>query len=84
MEYVSQTYRAFWCDGRDISDPSVLAQLMTEHLANKADGESCRIAWDWETAWHETGQPGVPLIVSPDGDLLVGCVPVEEIRRFFV
>jgi hypothetical protein len=30
-----------------------------------------------------TGQAGVPLIVSPDGDLLVGCVPEERVRRFF-
>ena len=84
MEYVRQIYRALWREGRDISDPSVLTQLMTGHLAYKANEESCRIARDWETAWHETGQAGVPLIVSPAGDLLVGCVPVEEIRRFFV
>jgi predicted DsbA family dithiol-disulfide isomerase len=84
MKYVRQVYRAFWCDGRDISDPSVLAQLVIEHQADKVDEESCRVAWEWETAWHETGQAGVPLIVSSAGDLLVGCVPVEEIRRFFV
>ena len=84
MEYVRQIYRALWCDGRDISDPSVLMQLMMEHSADKADEESCSIAREWEAAWNATGQTGVPLIVSLAGDLLIGCVPVEKIRRFFV
>jgi hypothetical protein len=26
----------------------------------------------------------VPLLVSPDGDLLVGCVPAEQVRHFFL
>ena len=36
-----------------------------------------------EAAWHATGQAGVPLIVAPDGDLLVGCVPAEDTAGFF-
>jgi hypothetical protein len=45
--------------------------------------EDRRVAQEWESAWHVTGQAGVPLIVSPEGDLLVGCAPSEDIRRFF-
>ena len=84
MEFVRQAYRAFWCEGRDLSDPSVLQQLAGESAVDGAVEESCRIAQEWETAWRATGQAGVPLIVSPEGDLLVGCVPPEDVRRFFV
>lgn len=83
MEFVRKIYRAFWCEGKDISDPSVLSLLADGHLAADHDESSRRTAHEWEMAWHATGQAGVPLIVSPDGDLLVGCVPEERVRRFF-
>ena len=88
MAFVRETYRAFWCEGRDISDPDVLRQLVeqargsTERPDTISD-ESRQVAQEWETAWHRTGQAGVPLLVSPDGDLLVGCVPTDQIRQFF-
>lgn len=83
MEFVQRTYRAFWCDGQDISDPQVLQQLSGEPLQTDVDETSLLTAQRWETAWHATGQAGVPLIVAPSGDLLVGCVPVEQVRSFF-
>lgn len=83
MEYVRRAYRAFWCNGRDISDQAVLTQLLEGLGEGEADEQSRRMAEEWESAWHQTGQAGVPLIVSPQGDLLVGCVPAEDIRRFF-
>ena len=87
MAFVRETYRAFWCEGRDISDPAVLSQLVEQgggspESKGTINEESRQVAQEWEAAWHATGQAGVPLIVSPEGDLLVGCVPVEEIRRF--
>ena len=87
MAFVRETYRAFWCEGRDISDPVVL-RLLVEQEGGSPDSmgmlndESRQVAQEWEVAWHATGQAGVPLIVSPEGRLLVGCAPVEEIRRF--
>lgn len=83
MDFVQRTYRAFWSEGQDISDPLVLKQLAGEHCAEDIDGENQLIAQRWETAWHATGQNGVPLLVSPDGDLLVGCVPREQVQQFF-
>ena len=88
MTFVRKTYRAFWCEGKDISDPAVLRQLVEQAGASSEsmgtiDGEARRMAQEWETAWHRTGQAGVPLMVSPEGDLLVGCAPEEQIRRFF-
>src|ERR1041385_9320618 len=38
MTFVRETYRAFWCDGKDISDPEVLGQL-----AKQAGGSSERM-----------------------------------------
>lgn len=83
MEFVRKIYTAFWCEGKDISDPSVLSLLADGHLVADHDESSRRTAHEWEKAWHATGQAGVPLIVSPEGDLLVGCVPEERVRRFF-
>jgi predicted DsbA family dithiol-disulfide isomerase len=83
MEFVRQVYRAFWCEGQDISDLSVLSKLAGVSLSRDHDESSHRSAQEWEAAWHETGQAGVPLIVSPQGDLLVGCVPAERVSRFF-
>lgn len=88
MAFVRETYLAFWCGGRDISDPEVLRQLVEQggglpESRGTIDDESRQVAQEWEAAWHETGQAGVPLIVSPEGELLVGCAPAEQIRRFF-
>lgn len=81
MEFVRKVYRAFWCEGLDISDKTVLAEL-AGGAGNVGSGNR-HIAQEWETAWHATGESGVPLIVSPEGEFLVGCVPEESIRRFF-
>jgi predicted DsbA family dithiol-disulfide isomerase len=88
MAFVRETYRAFWCEGRDISDPLVLRQLVEQvgglqESMGPIDDESRQVAQEWEAAWHRTGQAGVPLLVSPEGDLLVGCVPSDQIRQFF-
>jgi predicted DsbA family dithiol-disulfide isomerase len=83
MEFVRNVYRAFWREGRDISDPSVLNGLAGGPVSSGPDENSHRTALEWETAWHATGRGGVPMIVAPDGDQLVGCVPEEQVRRFF-
>jgi predicted DsbA family dithiol-disulfide isomerase len=83
MAFVRNVYRAFWREGQDISDPSVLSRLSEVAFPSADNDNNLRTAQEWEAAWHETGQAGVPLIVSPKGDLLVGCVPVERVSRFF-
>ena len=78
MQMVRALYRAFWVNGQDISNPLVLDEF------GITDGSDLdQVMEEWNTAWHETGQAGVPVIVSPQGDLLVGCVPAEQVRRFF-
>ncbi|NWF73267.1 MAG: DsbA family protein [Nitrospirae bacterium] len=88
MVFVRETYRAFWCEGKDISDPVVLRQLAEQSGApaesiGAIDDKNRQTGQEWESAWHKTGQAGVPLMVSPEGELLVGCAPEEQIRRFF-
>lgn len=88
MAFVRGVYPAFWCEGKDISDPVVLRQLAEQTGASgesvaTIDDESRRMAQEWESAWHRTGQAGVPLLVSPEGELLVGCVPLQQIKQFF-
>lgn len=78
MQMVCALYRAFWVNGQDLSNPLVLDEF------GITDGSDLdQVMEEWNTAWHETGQAGVPVIVSPQGDLLVGCVPAEQVRRFF-
>ena len=78
MQMVRALYRAFWVNGQDLSNPLVLDEF------GITDGSDLdQVMEEWNTAWHETGQAGVPVIVSPQGDLLVGCVPAEQVRRFF-
>ena len=50
MEFVRQAYRAFWCNGQDISDPAVLSQL-AEGLGEGAVSEEHRsMVQEWEAA----------------------------------
>jgi 2-hydroxychromene-2-carboxylate isomerase len=84
--FIREAYRAFWRDGLDLSDPKVLEQVLRAigaPMEKSGAGLSERLAREWEKAWHETGQASVPIIVSPDGELLVGCLPREHILRFF-
>jgi predicted DsbA family dithiol-disulfide isomerase len=82
MTLVRKLYQAFWVEGRDLSDEQVLAQL-TGSQSQQAAREGADMAATWTRAWEATGQGGVPLIVAPNDGVLIGCVPTEEIKRFF-
>lgn len=83
MRLVRAIYRAFWWEGRDISDPRVLVGLARDDAPGTHSGNGQRIAGKWSSAWEATGQFSVPMIVAPDGNQLVGCVPTEMIVDFF-
>lgn len=83
MTLVRAIYRAFWLEGRDISDPRVLEELAGSEVPGTHDENGQRIAGKWSAAWEATGQYSVPIIVAPDGNQLVGCVPTETIVDFF-
>jgi predicted DsbA family dithiol-disulfide isomerase len=88
MAFVRETYRAFWCEGQDISDPGVLRKLVEQvggspESISTIDEEDHLLAKLWGAAWRDTSQAGVPLLVSPEGEILVGCAPQENVQRFF-
>jgi predicted DsbA family dithiol-disulfide isomerase len=83
MNLIRAIYYAFWHEGKDISDQSVLDQLCATLPDSGSDDAIARLTGEWEAAWQQTGQAGVPLIVSPAEELLVGCVAPEALRRFF-
>ena len=83
MKFVRGAYEAFWLEGKDLSDRRVLDQLALPPSEEANADRNMHIAEEWESAWQATGQPAVPLIVSPDGDVLVGCQPAEKIVEFF-
>ena len=65
MTFVRETYRAFWCEGRDISDPAVLRQLVEKaggspESMGTINHENRQVAQEWEAAWHEQARPGFP------------------------
>ncbi len=78
MQMVRDLYHAFWVKGQDLSNPLVLDEF------GISDGSDLdQTMGEWEVAWHETGQAGVPLLVSSSGVVLAGCVPAEQIHAFF-
>ena len=78
MQMVRALYRALWVEGKDLSSPLVLDEF---GLADGLDLD--QLTETWTAGWQETGQSSVPMIVSPDGRQLVGCVPEERLARFF-
>jgi len=87
MEFVRQAYRAFWCEGQDLSDPTVLNRLVQEIEGRPATGDSgdtslIETVDQWEEEWRATGQSGVPLLIAPDGGQLVGLAGLNDIQQF--
>ena len=88
MAFVRETYRAFWCEGKDISDPAVLRQLVEQVGGSPEDvgtinGEDRRIGSRMGSGLA-LNRPGRG---SPDG-LVGGISPcrlrtLEDVRRFF-
>ncbi|MDF2460081.1 MAG: uncharacterized protein K0S79_2497 [Nitrospira sp.] len=83
MRFIREAYRAFWYEGRDLSDRQVLDDLAGDFSILEPADQLRRRAKEWETAWQTTGQAGVPMIVSVEGNLLTGCVPTEDLVEFF-
>src|SRR5262245_19163998 len=83
MIVVRKIFQAFGVEGRDISNQEILSDLIGSMRSQKSDSTGKGIADKWAAEWAATGQTGVPLIVAPAGDMLIGCVPAETIKRFF-
>ncbi|HSN03555.1 MAG TPA: DsbA family protein [Nitrospira sp.] len=83
-ELVRALYVAFWRDGVDLSDPALLGNFagVTEEDVLNAPAEMAQTVEQWDDEWRQTGQCGVPLLVGPEGEQLVGFVWAPEVVRF--
>ena len=78
------TYRAFWAEGRDISDPDVLAEIAREHglPAVEVRPEDKLRVTSWRLDWERSPLRGVPLLVRSDGEVLYGLKDTETLAGF--
>ena len=83
MMLVRAIYRSFWLDGQDLSDARILDEVTGTSPPDGSWDRGRQIAGQWNAAWQSTAQAGVPLIVAANGDMLVGCVPRDQLAEFF-
>ena len=88
IEYNQAVFKAFWTDGLDISDPAVLAQVMTEigldFSAAKAgleNGEYDRRFAEQKELARQWGITAIPAFVFDRKYLISGAQPVEVFRQ---
>jgi predicted DsbA family dithiol-disulfide isomerase len=83
-DFRQAVYRAFWRDGRDVSDPAVLAALAREQglpaLATRPDDEVAVASWRLE--WERSPLRGVPLLIRDDGETVYGLKDLETLASF--
>ena len=77
-------YRAFWCDGSDVSDPAVLDELAREHCLPplRPRPEDTLTVASWRLEWERSPLRGVPLLVREDGETIYGLKDIETLERF--
>jgi predicted DsbA family dithiol-disulfide isomerase len=77
-------YRAFWVDGRDVSDPEVLRALAADHgldgIAARPEDEVTVTGWRLD--WERSPLRGVPLLVRSDGEVLYGLKDAATLASF--
>ena len=88
VEYNEAVFRAFWTDGRDISDPAVLEQIMSmigldfsAAVVGVKSGEYERRFEDAKALARKLGITAVPAFIIDDNYLISGAQPVEVFRQ---
>ena len=88
IEYNQAVFKAFWTDGRDISDATVLEQLMTEigldFSAAKVgleNGEYDRRFAEQKDLARQLGITAIPAFIFDQRYLISGAQPVEIFRQ---
>jgi predicted DsbA family dithiol-disulfide isomerase len=82
---VMKLYEAFWREGRDLSDQTVLDETVLAAGLDqpvRRDGATDGVAEQWDAGWRATGQSGVPLLVREDGMLLIGLASEADLDQF--
>jgi predicted DsbA family dithiol-disulfide isomerase len=87
-EYVEAVFRAFWTDGRDISDPAVLEQILSvigldfsAAVEGIKSGEYERRFEDAKALSRKLGISAVPAFIIDDKYLISGAQPVAVFRQ---
>jgi predicted DsbA family dithiol-disulfide isomerase len=77
-------YCAFWREGRDVSDPGVLADLAREHGLPPLETrqEDAVTVASWRLDWERSPLRGVPLLVRDDGETVYGLAAPETLAEF--
>ncbi len=88
IEYNQAVFKAFWTDGLDISDPAVLAQIMTETgldfgaaKVGVESGEYERRFAEQKHLARQLGITAVPAFIFDKKYLISGAQPVEVFRQ---
>jgi len=83
-DFRQAVYRAFWRDGREVSDPAVLEALARDHglpaLATRPE-DAVTVA-SWRLEWERSPLHGVPLLIRDDGETVYGLKDLETLARF--
>ena len=77
-------YGAFWRQGRDVSDPQVLAELAEQAGLpgpQTLPEDSLTVA-SWRLEWERSPLRGVPLLLRDDGETVYGLKDTETLERF--
>jgi predicted DsbA family dithiol-disulfide isomerase len=83
-EFRQAVYAAFWRDGRDVSDPAVLAALARDQglAALGTRPEDAVTVASWRLEWERSPLRGVPLLIRDDGETLYGLKDIETLASF--
>ncbi len=88
LEYNQAVFRAFWTDGRDISDPAVLEQIMTgigldftAAMIGVKSGEYDLRFEDEKALARQLRITAVPAFIFDDKYLISGAQPAEVFRQ---
>jgi predicted DsbA family dithiol-disulfide isomerase len=83
-DFRQAVYRAFWRDGLDVSDPTVLEALARDqHLpALRTGPEDALTVASWRLEWERSPLRGVPLLIRDDGETVYGLKDLETLARF--
>jgi predicted DsbA family dithiol-disulfide isomerase len=77
-------FRALWREGRNIADPSVVAELV-EHAGLpplRGTTEATATALRWTLEWRDARFERIPVMISDVGTKLLGLVPPRRLELF--
>ena len=83
-DFRQAVYRAFWRDGRDVSDLEVLEALARDHglPALGTRPEDALTVASWRLEWERSPLRGVPLLIRDDGETVYGLKDLETLASF--